>query len=95
MTLSKFNQMWFDMGREARLKAQLHAYQTKTAVHLPQSSHNATAASHWRDGWNSISLDDIKKHCLANGAAQDLGKIPNTKNVVDPIAHARKIVKGS
>jgi hypothetical protein len=85
MTLSKFNQQWFDDGRKARLAAQLHAYQTKTPVHLPLSSYNATAAEHWRNGWNSVSIDDIKKHCLPQP--------PSAAKINDPIANARRAIK--
>jgi hypothetical protein len=83
MTLSRFNQQWFDLGRAARLKAQLHAYQTKTPVYLPMSSYNLTAA-YWRDGWNSVSLKDIKNHCQPE-CAQEAAQSP----INDPIQRAR------
>lgn len=84
MTLSKFNQAWYDMGRKARLAAQLHAYQNKTAVHLPLSSYNQTAAEHWRNGWNSVTRDEIKQHCNPNAQP------PLQTN--NPIANARRAI---
>jgi hypothetical protein len=90
MTLSKFNQTWFDLGRSARLKAQLTAYKTKQPVQLPLSSYNPTAAAHWRDGWNSVSLEDIQNYCKPNSASNS-----NVTPINDPIANARKVIKGT
>jgi hypothetical protein len=101
MTLSKFNQQWFDDGRKARLAAQLHAYQTKTPVHLPLSSYNATAAEHWRNGWNSVTREDIKNHCQPRNlldtqnsyVCQIRGR--NFTDIInsDPIANARRAIQ--
>ncbi|WP_416305193.1 hypothetical protein [Neptunicella sp. SCSIO 80796] len=63
---SKFNKMWYDMGREARLNAERTAALTNAAVILPESSNNATAASYWRKGWNSPTLSEIK-HYITQG----------------------------
>lgn len=90
MTLSKFNQQWYNHGRSDRLKAQVQAYRTKTPVFLPLATHNATAFLHWRNGWNSISTEDIKNACLPNHSPEKALTIAN-----DPIANARRAIQGS
>lgn len=65
MTVSKFNQQWYDMGRKARFQATLEAALSRQAVILPESSYNATAASFWRDGWNSCTLQELTEYVKA------------------------------
>jgi hypothetical protein len=87
MSLSRFNQQWYDQGRSDRLKAQLQAYQTKTPVFLPLATHHATAFLHWRNGWNSVSMQDIKNLCQPSQTGQKVNTLPN-----DPIANARRAI---
>lgn len=61
-TMSKRNQEWFESGRKARFKATLEAARNHTAVLLPESSYNATAHHFWREGWNSISLAEMREY---------------------------------
>jgi hypothetical protein len=88
--MSPFNQDWFNRGRLQRLKAQLTAYQTSTAVILPMATHNATAFCFWRDGWNSVSLNEIKQHIANSHSQHQAGPLPG-----DHIAQARNAIKGS
>lgn len=57
---SRFNKQWFQWGREARLNAEQTAFESGQPVYLPESSYNATAASYWRQGWNSITREELQ-----------------------------------
>ncbi|WP_102798744.1 hypothetical protein [Bowmanella denitrificans] len=64
--MSRHNQQFYDMGRKARFTAELTAWQSQRATQMPLSSHNATAHSYWRQGWNSVSLAEIQQYINAN-----------------------------
>ena len=62
MSISRFNREWFDMGRKARFKAEAASQKSGELSILPESSYNATAHHFWREGWNSISLAEMREY---------------------------------
>ena len=62
MSISRFNREWFDMGRKARFKAEAASQKSGELSILPESSHNATAHSFWRQGWNSVTRQDLNEY---------------------------------
>lgn len=62
MTISRRNREWFEAGRLARLKAEAQSQKSGELSILPQSSHNATAHSFWRQGWNSVTRQDLNEY---------------------------------
>lgn len=62
MTISRRNREWFESGRLARLKAEAQSQKSGELSILPQSSHNATAHSFWRQGWNSVTRQDLNEY---------------------------------
>ena len=60
MSISRFNREWFDMGRKARFKAEAASQKSGELSILPESSYNATAHSYWRQGWNSVTRQEVE-----------------------------------
>jgi hypothetical protein len=57
--MSRFNREWFDSGRKARFKAEAVSKKSGELTILPESSYNATAHSYWRQGWNSVTKQEL------------------------------------
>lgn len=82
MTLSRFNREWFDSGRKARFKAEAESRKSSELTILPQSSHNATAHSYWRQGWNSVTRQELEDWLNGNSK-------PRRVDAEQHIAHLR------
>ncbi|GAB5378983.1 MAG: hypothetical protein Alis3KO_00820 [Aliiglaciecola sp.] len=83
-------QAYLDEGRKKRLKAELYAHNTRTAVQFPESTYHATYAMYFRQGWNSVTLQDIEDVIRNSGLSKHVQRI-NLNN----LKHARRLIGGS
>lgn len=86
--MNRHYQQFYDMGRQARFRAELIAAQTHTAVQLPEATHHATCYQYWRQGWNSVQLQDIAEHIQGTNKR-------TTRNALNHIEQARSAIKGA